>query len=60
MQWAQALSATDGRTARRSPGGAQGTEGMSPQAGFGGRLCVSGGATAEAAQKREVEYFSIS
>ena len=54
------LSATDGRTARRSPGEAQGTENKSPQVGFGGRLCVSGGVTAEAAQKREVEYFSIS
>ena len=60
MQWTQMLSATDSRTARRSPGEAQGTENKSPQVGFGGRLCVSGGVTAEAAQKREVEYFSIS
>lgn len=46
------LSAMDGRTARRSPGEAQRRENKSPQVGFGGRVCVSGGVIAEAAQKR--------
>ena len=45
------LSATDGRTARRGPGEAQRRENKSPQVGFGGRVCIRGGVTVEAAQK---------